>query len=135
VRQINAKEFVSHYRPQDVPTTSNFEGQLVITATANGSNQSFDTGTIACLVKDMLRNYGEVLACEPAFTTLPNLMFRVEFFDSTAADAAVSGLNGFKLAVCFTPHGLREGLADFASHCALLLFLTHQILCRVSTLQ
>ena len=90
-----------NYKPQELARTSDFEGHIFVTAFYTGDRHTFDMGTIVCLVKDILENFGDLMTCQVGLANFPNVTLRAEFYDTTSAEKAVTQLNGFKLAVSF----------------------------------
>ena len=96
---IGVKHFVLKYQPQYFPFTSDYEGQISVAALFCGPRQCFDARNIACLVSELLQNYGDVSSCYLSFCSFPRLVFIADFFDVAAACTVVSQLDGFKVAV------------------------------------
>ena len=77
---------------------SPYEGQVVIRVDYSGHGL-FNVGDIGSLVKELLGNYGEIMAYSTNHATPPVVSYRAEFYSAIAADNALAHLNGFKLAV------------------------------------
>ena len=80
------------------PSESSYEGQVVVKADYSGHGL-FHVGDIGSLIKELLANYGEVMAYSTNHATPPVVTYRAEFYSTIAADNALAHLNGFKLAV------------------------------------
>ena len=76
-----------------------YDGQIIVKADFSGPYQRFDAPSIRHLVRELLENYGEIMAYEADIVCPPVVMFRVEYYDSVAANNAVVHLNGFKVGV------------------------------------
>lgn len=76
-----------------------YAGQVVIKTDYTGPNQRFGPGTVGHLVKELLENYGELMAFETSMKNLPIATYRAEFYDTAATDSALAYLNGFRIGV------------------------------------
>ena len=102
IQYLAAKHFASKLRPERFMHTLMCEGQVVVKADFSGPRQRFDSGTIGHLIKELLENYGEVMAYESGIAELPMVAFRAEYYDAVAAEKAVAALDGFRIGVsCF----------------------------------
>ena len=90
-------------------SVSAYEGQVIVKAEYTGKQERFDLLSISCLMKEILENYGEVMAFELSLVERPVVAVRAEFFDTSSADNALVHLNGFKIAVCTIPKYLFNG--------------------------
>ena len=101
VRHIGPRHFVMKYQPESLKYTpvSMYEGQVLITADFAGPRQRFDAGSIGFLIKELLQNYGDVMAYEVGMIRMPVATYRAEYYDVTAVQNALSNLNGFKIGV------------------------------------
>ncbi len=75
-----------------------FEGQVVVRAEYSGRGL-LHVGDVGSLIKDLLANYGKIMAYRTCHATPPSVAYRAEFYNTIAADNALAHLNGFKLAV------------------------------------
>ena len=96
---INVKYFVLNYKPNDLNFTSEFEGQILVTALCEGKTLHFNPQLIAHLVKEMLENYGDLMTFSIYSIDHPSITVRAEYYDVEAAEKAVMQLNGFKVSV------------------------------------
>ncbi|MCJ1294659.1 hypothetical protein MMC34_006217 [Xylographa carneopallida] len=94
---INVKYFVLNYKPNDLNFTSEFEGQILVTALCEGKTLHFNPQLIAHLVKEMLENYGDLMTFSIYSIDHPSITVRAEYYDVEAAEKAVMQLNGFKV--------------------------------------
>ena len=102
IQYLAAKHFASKLRPERFMHTLMCEGQVIVRADFSGPRQRFDSGTIGHLIKELLENYGEVMAYESGIAELPMVAFRAEYYDAVAAEKAVAALDGFRIGVsCF----------------------------------
>lgn len=99
VQYLGAKQFASKLRPERFLYTLLCEGQVVVKADFCGPHQRFDCGTIGHLVKELLGNYGEVMAYESGMAEPPLAAFRAEYYDVVATAKAVAALDGFRIGV------------------------------------
>ena len=65
-----------------------------------GPIEQFDSNGIGVVVKELLENYGEVMAMDTVEDPLPIASFRVEFYNINTTQAVLYALQGFKIAVC-----------------------------------
>lgn len=79
------------------------ETWVVVKADFSGPRQRFDSGTIGHLVKELLENYGEVMAYESGMAEPPLAAFRAEYYDVVATEKAVAALDGFRIGVSGFP--------------------------------
>ena len=77
-----------------------FEAQVLVQAIYGGPIQQFSSNGIGVVVKELLENYGEVMAMDTVEWPLPIASFRVEFHNSNTTHAVLFALQGFKIAVC-----------------------------------
>ena len=96
---VDVKYFVLNYKPHDLAFTSDFEGQIQVTALCEGKALRFNPQLIAHLVKEMLGNYGDLMAFSIYSVTHPSVTVRAEYYDVEAAEKAVMQLNGFSVSV------------------------------------
>ena len=99
VQYLAAKQFVSKLRPERFLYTLLCEGQVIVKADFSGPRQRFDGGTISHLLKELLENYGEVMAYESGMAEPPLAAFRAEYYDVIATEKAVAALDGFRIGV------------------------------------
>ncbi|SLM35773.1 meiosis protein mei2 [Lasallia pustulata] len=97
---LPAKLFASKLRPDRFLYTLLCEGQVIVKADFSGPRQRFDSGTIGHLVKELLENYGEVMAYESGMAEPPLAAFRAEYYDVVATEKAVAALDGFRIGGC-----------------------------------
>ena len=83
----------------DFPPVSVYEGQVMVKAEFFGPRQRFDTGSIGHLIKEMLENYGDIMAYNVSLAESQTVAVRAEYYDTAAADSALAYLNGFKIGV------------------------------------
>lgn len=100
---LPAKLFTSKLRPDTFLYTLLCEGQVIVKADFSGPRQRFDSGTIGHLVKELLENYGEVMAYESGMAEPPLAAFRAEYYDVVATEKAVAALDGFRIGVSVFP--------------------------------
>ena len=103
VQYLAAKQFVSKLRPERFLYTLLCEGQVIVKADFSGPRQRFDIGSIGHLVKELLENYGEVMAYESGMAEPPLAAFRAEYYDVIATEKAVTALHGFRIGVSGFP--------------------------------
>ena len=84
----------------DYPSDSSVNGEIIVKADFLGPSHLFEAIAISRLIIDLLGNYGDVMGYELGNVAAPMILYRVEFYDTRAADRATSHLNGFKIAVC-----------------------------------
>ena len=77
-----------------------FEAQVLVKAYYGGPIEQFNVNGIGVVVKELLENYGEVMAMDTVEGPLPTASFRVEFYSSNTLHAVIDALRGFKIAVC-----------------------------------
>ena len=77
-----------------------FEAQVLVKALYGGPIEQFDSNGIGVVVKELLENYGEVMAMDTVEDPLPIASFRVEFYNINTTQAVLYALQGFKIAVC-----------------------------------
>lgn len=101
VQHIATPPINTHGQPEDLTCFpgSAYEGQIVVKADYPGPGL-FQIGDIGSLVKDLLANYGDIMAYSTDHATSPFVTYRAEFYNTIAADNALAYLNGFKLGVC-----------------------------------
>ena len=99
VEFISVKDFIINYKPQELARTSLFEGQVLVTAFYTGDRQNFEVATIVRLLKDILENFGDLISCVVGLAAFPSVSVSAEFYDCSAAEKAVTQLDGFQLAV------------------------------------
>ena len=80
------------------PSELAYEGQVVVKAEYSGHGL-FHVGDISSLIRDLLANYGEIMAYSTNHAIAPIVTYRAEFYNTIAADNALTHLNGFKFAV------------------------------------
>ncbi|KAL8746803.1 MAG: hypothetical protein Q9190_001208 [Brigantiaea leucoxantha] len=84
----------------DYPSDSSVNGEIIVKADFLGPSHLFEAIAISRLIIDLLGNYGDVMGYELGNVAAPMILYRVEFYDTRAADRATSHLNGFKIAGC-----------------------------------
>ncbi|MCJ1435175.1 hypothetical protein MMC27_004546 [Xylographa pallens] len=94
---VDVKYFVLNYKPHELAITSDFEGQIQVTALCEGKALRFNPQLIAHLVKEMLGNYGDLMAFSIYSVTHPSITVLAEYYDVEAAEKAVMQLNGFRV--------------------------------------
>ena len=87
-------------RQNMVPPPMVFEAQVLVKAYYGGPIEQFNVNGIGVVVKELLENYGEVMAMDTVEGPLPTASFRVEFYSSNTLHAVIDALRGFKIAVC-----------------------------------
>ena len=80
-----------------------FEAQVVINAEYGGALEQFSSNGIGVVIKELLGNYGEVMAMEAIETPLPLASYRVEFHNTAVVNSVLQNLKGFKIAVGSAP--------------------------------
>lgn len=103
VHFINSKEFMRSFRPRKITSTSDFEGQVMVTAHCSSPKEAFNSESIAIIVKDLLQEYGDIMAYDTFIASFPTVVIRAEYFDTAAADNAAE-LNGFDAWVGLSTH-------------------------------
>ncbi len=100
VQHIATTQISTQGQPQGLmyPPGSAYESQVVVKAEYTG-HEDFRAGEIGSLIKDLLANYGDIMAYSTDRSTTSSLTYRAEFYNTIAADNALAYLNGFKLAV------------------------------------
>ncbi|MCJ1404459.1 hypothetical protein MMC11_007684 [Xylographa trunciseda] len=94
---VNVKYFVLNYKPQDLAFTSDFEGQVKVTALYEGKALGFNPQHIGHLVKEVLGNYGDLMTFKVHSNSHPSVTVHAEYYDVDAAEKAVTQLNGFRV--------------------------------------
>lgn len=92
-------------RQNMAPPAIVFEAQILVKAVYGGPIGQFSSNGIGVVVKELLENYGDVMAMDAVDGPLPIASYRVEFSNSNTTHAVLHALQGFKIAVC-TPHSL-----------------------------
>ena len=102
-QHIGAKQFAVKHQPECLKylPISMFEGQILVTAHFAGPRQRFDAGSIGHLIKELLENYGDVMAYEVGIVRAPTATYRAEYYNATVVDNALANLNGFKIGVSY----------------------------------
>ena len=78
---LKPKDFSRTMNANYGSSASNCEGQLAISATFQGSRESFDPSYITVLLSDLVQVYGDVLAQKILYKSFPIVRVRVEYFD------------------------------------------------------
>ena len=91
---------------------SAYDGQVIV-KTGCDKQGSFHVRDIGSLIKDLLANYGDIMAYSTMWSNTADVTCRAEFFNTIAADNALAHLNGFKLAVCVQSMQICKQLANF----------------------
>ena len=99
VQYISARQFISTWKPQELSYTSEFEGQILVTATFAGGRCSFDARAILSGIQQMLVKYGDIVLFDVKALVFPSLSICVEYYSIRAAELAIAQVNGSKLAV------------------------------------
>ena len=76
-------------------------GQVVIQAEFGGPRSRFNAANIGRLMKDLLENYGELIAYEACQIKHPIVAYRAEYYNINSTESAVAYLNGFRVGVTF----------------------------------
>ena len=99
VRQIRATHINNQGQPEGlIYPGSAYDGQVAVKAECSGHGP-LHARDIASLIKDLLANYGDIMAYRTIRATTTDVTCRAEFYNTIAADNALAHLNGFKLAV------------------------------------
>ncbi|KAL8795982.1 MAG: hypothetical protein Q9195_001558 [Heterodermia aff. obscurata] len=77
-----------------------FEAQLLISADYGGPVEKFCTTGIGIVIKELLENFGEVMAMALVQDASPLASYRVEFYNVGTAGPVLKNLQGFKIATC-----------------------------------
>lgn len=96
---IDVKAFVHSYKPSELPQTSAFEAQVLITAFCGESRQTFEIVKIVTLVTEMLENYGEIFKFDVVDSAAFSVTLLVEFYDLLAAEKVIEQLDLFQIGV------------------------------------
>lgn len=80
VRFVRPQDFMQVFKPKG-PWTSEYEGQLAVSATFRGLEENFDPAYITLLLGDLLRAYGDIFAEKVLFKSFPTVRVRVEYFN------------------------------------------------------
>ena len=75
-----------HCGPSGSTQTSEFEGQIVVTARCSGPKQGLNVQSLTSIVKSHLETFGEIMAWAVITISFPTIVIRVEFFDCTVID-------------------------------------------------
>ena len=97
-----AQYFMKQNPGQELPSLV-YEGQVSVKADYGGPASHFNANSIGIIVKEVLENYGEIMAMEAIEVASPSVTYRAEYYDSTAVTGAFTALQGFKIAVGGTP--------------------------------
>ena len=90
-----------YFTKQNMPTPGIvFEAQLLIKADYGGPPEQFCPNGIGIVIKELLENFGEVMAMALVQDTAPLASYRVEFYNAATTTPVLSNLQGFKIAVC-----------------------------------
>ena len=90
-------------RQNMAPPAIVFEAQIFVKAVYGGPIAQFSSNGIGIVVKELLENYGDVMAMDVVDGPLPIASYRVEFSNSNTTHAVLHALQGFKIAVCTSP--------------------------------
>lgn len=95
IRFLTAKEYAQKFDPTNSDLVSDYEGQVFASVFYDSTNPALDSRVVSHSFKDLLETFGDI----KAFHGLPGNQgnvdeFLIEFFDTRAADNAVSTLNG-----------------------------------------
>lgn len=96
-----AQYFMREHPGQELPALVH-EGQVSIKADYGGPATHFNANSIGIIVKEVLENYGEIMAMEGSLVASPSAMYRAEYYDSSSVTGAFNALQGFKIAVRLT---------------------------------
>ena len=89
-----------YFARQNIPPPAIvFEAQILVKADYGGPVAQFNSNGIGVVVKELLENYGDVMAMEAVEGPLPIAKYRVEFHNSNTVNAVLYALQGFKIAV------------------------------------
>ena len=77
-----------------------FEAQLLIKSDYGGPIEQFCPNGIGVVIKELLENFGEVMAMALVQDKCPLASYRVEFYNAAATGPVLNNLQGFKIAVC-----------------------------------
>lgn len=92
---------VEYFARQHIaPPAIVFEAQVLVKAFYGGPIEQFDSNGIGVVVRELLENYGGVMAMDTVEGPPPIASFRVEFHNSNTTHAVLYALQGFKIAVC-----------------------------------
>lgn len=82
-----------------IKQSSTYEGQLLVTASSPKVAHQCDADTMVPIVKETLRQCGELMAFAVHTMSRFGVVFRVEFYDVRSAENAFLNLNGVQIAV------------------------------------
>ena len=99
IQYIGAKQFILKHQPQNFLYTSEQEGQVTVRAFYHGQRQNFDICITQELIKGLLHNFGSFFSFAIVSCEFPALVCRVEYFDTTAANLAITQLGELKVPV------------------------------------
>jgi hypothetical protein len=99
VQYITPKQFHVYLHPGTLETSSDYEGQIIVTATCSDHRRTFDAGSAILMVKEMLERFGDLFGCDVSYINFSALGVRAEYYDLPAANNAVEYLNGYTLGV------------------------------------
>lgn len=87
---LTAREYAQFAEPSLLPLTSDYEGQVLVVALHDGLNRN----TVAHSVESTIVAFGDIKSFRPLRTLQDSCEFLVEFYNSQAADNAVTALKG-----------------------------------------
>lgn len=76
-----------------------YEGQVLVTADHGGPDGLFDPNRVGIVVKEVLDNFGSIMAMETTTMTTQSATYRAEFCDSTSVNDVLTHLQDFRIAV------------------------------------
>ena len=76
-----------------------FEAQVLVKAFYGGPIERFNINSIGVIVKELLENYGSIMAMDSVEGPLPVALYRVEFYNSYTTHNVLHNLQGFKISV------------------------------------
>ena len=103
VRRLNSTDFLVKSKPQLARFVSEFEGQVTAIAYCKfKDSRSHQTSTGPKLLKDILEKYGDIKASRTLVQGTEDGVseYRIEFYDTRAADKAVFSLDMAQFGVC-----------------------------------
>ena len=115
VSWIGTPQYFATQTPGQILPALAYDGQIVVKADYAGPASHFNANSIGIFVKEVLENYGEIMAIEAIQVASPSAMYRAEYYNSAAVSNALGALQGFKIAVrrcslCFQDALIRSAL-------------------------
>ena len=100
ISYIEPKLFAAKNSTTDLPV-SNFEGQILVKVTPSVLPHILDNINLRKALKEILQEFGEVMALEPENDDGMAIFYRAEYFDTLPVKDALSLLNNRSIGVSY----------------------------------